>query len=178
MFKKLKLKNKKNQNHKTGFTIIEIITVIMIIAVGMTGVLSLIVQNVRNQSINKNTFIAYQLAQEGVELIREVRDTNWRNGRAWDSRLSSGIYYMDYTDTAPNDAIPLMPGAGRLKLGTNGFYESNPSTDNLVEGNFYRIIAINFNSDNSKMLVNSNIYWIERGGMHNYTLQAELYNWK
>jgi len=168
----------KNLKAKAGFTMIEVITVLLVISIGMTGVLSLIVQNIRNQSVNKNTLIAYQLAQEGIELVREVRDTNWRSLHTWNLNLGSGTYYMDYTNTAPR-AASVVPGSGRLKQDIDGFYINDPSTS-LLEGNFARIISITYpDAGNPElMVVKSNVYWIERGGQHSYTLEAELYDWK
>ncbi len=103
----------------------------------MIGVLSLIEQNIKSQSLNKNTLIAYQLAQEGVELIRQVRDTNWRTERNWNENLAVGNYYMDYTDTAPHSAAN--KNDGNLKQDSSGMYLNNPSS--TIPGTiFYRII--------------------------------------
>ena len=175
MLKNIRLKNIKD---KSGFTMVEVVTVILVISIGMTGILSLIVQNIRSQSINKNTLVAYQLAQEGIELVREVRDTNWRGGITWNQGIGNGTYYMDYTDAAPISAT-FVPGSGKLKQDINNFYIKDPE-QNFVEGSFYRIISINYpdNTNPEMMLVKSNVYWIESGGQHSYTLEAELYNWK
>ena len=175
MFNKLGVKKIKD---KSGFTLIEVVTVLLIVSIGMTGILSLIVQNIRNQSINKNTLIAYQLAQEGIELVRSTRDTNWRNGNDWKINLAAGTYYTDYSLASLLPATNV-PGSGKLSLSNDNYYVSSPDLK-FVPGSFYRIISITYPdaANQEKMLVKSNIYWLENGGQHTYSLEAELYNWK
>lgn len=169
MLKKLR---KENKIEKRGFTLIEVITVLLVISLGMIGVLSLIVQNIQSQSLNKNTLIAYQLAQEGVELIRQVRDTNWRESLDWRENLSSGKYYMDYISTMPHQASD--QGSGNLAQDLNGMYVSNPGAT-LGKG-FSRIIALEDSGEG--MLVNSSIFWSDHGRSYVYSLDTILYDWR
>jgi prepilin-type N-terminal cleavage/methylation domain-containing protein len=160
-------------NEKAGFTLVEIITVLLIISLGMVGVLSLIVQNIQSQSLNKNTLIAFQLAQEGVEMIRDVRDTNWRNARPWRTSLFSGNYYMDYTDIVPQ--IAPTSAYGNLKQDANGMYKDNPYP--LTPGTSYsRIITLADNAPGMRVTVN--VYWIDHGKNYSYSLDALLYDWR
>ncbi len=159
--------------NKKSFTLIEVIAVLLVISLGMVGILSLIVQNIQSQSLNKNTLIAYQLAQEGVELIRMVRDNNWRGARDWKEGLDNGEYYMDYTDTAPHSASS--QASGNLKQDANGMYQNNPNY--LVPGtNFSRIIAIQ--SLAGGKLVTADIFWNDHGHNYVYSLEAGLYDWR
>ncbi|MFZ4631737.1 MAG: type IV pilus modification PilV family protein [Patescibacteria group bacterium] len=181
MLRKFFIKNKKNNLacNKSAFTLVEVITVLLVISIGMTGVMSLIVQNIKSQSINKNTLVAYQLAQEGIELIRKVRDTNWLTGTGagkWKKNLSAGNYYMDYESTIPVSATT--KASGRLSQDDDGMYYSDPISD-LPEGFFSRIINISYpNGSDKNMLVRSNVYWTDRGKNYSYSLEAELYDWK
>lgn len=162
------------KKNKKGFTLIEVITILFVISLGMIGVLSLIVQNVQSQSLNKDTLIAYQLAQEGVELIRQVRDTNWREGRDWNANLAVGDYYMDYTDLTPNPAPT--KSYGNLRQDADGMYLNNPLFVFSSGTNFYRIISIQ--TRDTGMLVVCNVYWSDHGRNYIYTLEAALYNWR
>ena len=164
---------RKNKTDKKGFTLIEVITILLVVSLGMIGVLSLIVQNIQSQSLNKNTLIAYQLAQEGVELIRQVRDTNWREGNDWDDNLHDGKYYMDYTDTIPTHAYS--QASGNLAQDSGGMYQSNPS--GTVSGTtFSRIISLD--KKEHGILVISSIYWTDHGRNYVYSLEAMLYDWR
>jgi len=161
---------------KKAFTLIEIITVLLVISIGMVGVLSLIVQNIQSQVINKDTLVAYQLAQEGVEMIRDVRDTNWRNSLPWRTQLLDGSYYMDFSNTAPQLAPASDKMYGNLKQDASGFYYNNPYP--LPTGSlFSRIITLSTQGDTG-MLVKSNVYWTEHGKNYVYTIEAQLYDWE
>ncbi len=165
--------NWQQKKNKKGFTLIEVITILFVISLGMIGVLSLIVQNIQSQSLNKDTLIAYQLAQEGVELIRQVRDTNWREGRAWNTNLAVGNYYMDYTDLTPNPAPT--KNYGNLRQDNEGMYLNNPLFVISPGTNFYRVITIQ--DRGTGILVVSNVYWSDHGRNYVYVLEAALYNW-
>lgn len=66
-----------------GQTLIEVITALAVIAIGLVSVLSLATTNVRNQGIGLSRLIANNLAREGIEVARNIRDTNWLGGEAW-----------------------------------------------------------------------------------------------
>ncbi len=181
MGKKYFLKLKKNYffSDKPAFSMIEIITILLVVSIGMTGLMSLIVQNIQSQSINKKTLIAYQLAQEGVELIRQVRDSNWRSRvgiDSWKTNLAAGEYYMDYTNNLPVPAEGV--SSGKLSQDADGMYYSNPG-GSLTENDFARIITIDYpDSLTGKMKLNSTVYWADGGKKSFYTIEAELYDWR
>lgn len=169
-------KTKYKTDNRPGFTLIEVITVLLVVSLGMVGVLSLITQNIQSQSLNKDTLIAYQLAQEGIEMIRGVRDTNWRNGRSWRTNLASGDYYMDYLDFTPHPAV--VRADGNLNQDSLGFYynaSSNPSLP-LPANYFSRIISLTDASDGG-LVVRANIYWTDHGRDYVYSLETLLYDW-
>jgi prepilin-type N-terminal cleavage/methylation domain-containing protein len=79
----------KIQNHRQGFTLIEMLVVVFVVGMGLIGALSFFSLNIGNQAENKNELIAAGLAQEGVELVRNIRDYNLLNGYSWDQGLSN-----------------------------------------------------------------------------------------
>lgn len=73
-----------------SFTIVEIMVAMTIFGLIMGGSIVLIQQTVRMTTYAKNKLIAYYLGQEGIELIRSMRDDNWLKQRAdgttaWDA---------------------------------------------------------------------------------------------
>jgi Tfp pilus assembly protein PilV len=83
-----------NSNNKS-FTILEVILAIFILTVAVFASFSLIQQTVVGVSLNQSKLIAYYLGQEGIENIRNIRDTNWLNDRAWDQGISSKVETID-----------------------------------------------------------------------------------
>jgi Tfp pilus assembly protein PilV len=165
------LKRKKINKHKKGFTLIEITVILFIISVGLIGVLSLVIQNIQSQVINKNNIIAYQLAQEGIELVRKTRDTNWKNGVSWNLGLADGSYYMDYLDDEPT----LITGASDSELhrDMNNFYVHGGGVE---QTNFSRTIEIT-NIDAKSMSVKAIVVWKSKNNTSDYEVETILYDW-
>ncbi|MEK9147916.1 MAG: type II secretion system protein, partial [Patescibacteria group bacterium] len=59
-----------------GFTILETVVAIVVILGAVTGPFVLATRGILSSSASKNKIIAANLAQEGIELIRAVRDNN------------------------------------------------------------------------------------------------------
>ncbi len=175
-------KNKKNgftQHHffqksgksSAGFTLLEIIVVVFIIAMGLVGVLSLIIQNVQVQYVNKNNLIASQLAQECLELVRNIRDNNWLAGNDWDNGLAPGNYIVDYTGSL-NGVAGI--SEAKLQLIDTGFYWHDPGDPDTI---FSRLITI---TQPSSELSNISclVQWSEKSGVKEYVVDTILYDWR
>lgn len=68
-----------SSNHK-GFSFAETIISVFIFTVGLLAAIQLISSGLEQSINSKNQIIAGELAQEGVELIRNIRDNNWASG--------------------------------------------------------------------------------------------------
>jgi len=73
-----------------GFTLIEVVVAIFVLIVGVVGVFTAIQNITFSSQINSSKLTAAYLAQEGIELVRNKRDSNWLAGETWDSDLPSG----------------------------------------------------------------------------------------
>lgn len=157
--------------NKKGFTLLELIVCVFIISLGLVGVLSLVVQNVRAQYLNKNVLIASQLAQEGLELTRNIRDTNWlSSGSSWNDGLTTGNYKIDYSN-----GLSAVSGINEAKLYINasGFYDHvNTGTATI----FKRLITTVEGANT--ITITCLIEWEERNATHKYSAQTILYNWR
>lgn len=169
--KRIKTKN----GFKGGFSLVEILTVLFIVSLGLVGVLSLIIQNIQSQSYNKNNLIAYQLAQEGIELIRKVRDSNWKAEASFDTDLAPGYYYMDYLDSVPQDASSNPALLTVLKQDEQGFY-FHDSLSSATSSGFSRLITIQGTSDYLQVI--SQVSWIDHSRNYTYDLETRLYDWR
>lgn len=77
---KYKTMNKKFQKRtlkEKGFSIAEVILSVFILSVGLTAVVALVSSSMRSSFGNRDVIIASQLAQEGVELVRNIRDNDF-----------------------------------------------------------------------------------------------------
>ena len=163
-----------------GFGILEVVVATGIITVGLVAVISFITQSYYVSQVNKNKFAATMLAQEGIELTRNVRDSNWVGGFSWNQNIVGDGTYRIEMDTGGNVNIVNVNGIddvlSRLKI-NNGLYQYSSGTDTI----FYRLITA---ANTATCLaadclqVTSEVKWSERGLTKNYTITVELYNWK
>jgi len=98
---KHKIQNPKSKRHflnfelcafcfprERGFTFVETLVAIAILLLGVVAPLALTYQSLAASRIARNQITATFLAEEGIEYVRAVRDSNTLNGSAWLSGLS------------------------------------------------------------------------------------------
>ena len=85
----MKIKYKNNQN---GQSLMELIVAIGVIVAGVLGILTLIIATILAGKEGSNRIIAINLAREGIEIVRSIRDGNSVDtaGSAWDDGLNGG----------------------------------------------------------------------------------------
>jgi prepilin-type N-terminal cleavage/methylation domain-containing protein len=66
-----------------GFTLVETMVAISLLAVALVGPYVAVQNAVQGSYVARDQLIASQLAQEGVEYVRGVRDNNYHHGRSW-----------------------------------------------------------------------------------------------
>ncbi len=134
------------KTNQKGQSLIEMMVALFILVAALTATIVLIVTSINagRQSINK--LIATSLAREGIEVVRNIRDSNWidPNDSApdWDDGL------VDTTSTA----IPVIDGSGVIALNfdVNDFTVIKLSDNQYVQDTtagtdtqFYRLLYIN-----------------------------------
>ena len=165
-----------NRNTKNrGFSLIEVVVSATIFIVAMLGVTALISLNIVNAALLRNRLIAANLAQEGIEIVRNIRDNNFLAPEdppvPWDQNLNNGDWRVAY------DSQTLLSWNNQpLRFhSSSGLFDYNPSGG---EGSIFRR-TINIQRINSNEIrVTSTTRWEERG--RNFFLEAEhhLFNWK
>ena len=144
----------KIQNSHQGFTLIEMLVVIVVVAIGLVGALSFFNVNINNQNETKNELIAANLAQEGADLVRNIRDYNLLNSSAplnlkWYSNL-----YDNTAHTSSCSAVDFNSLAGSSHKCSNAgsavYVDANSRYNQSSSGNktdFTRTILIEPSGD-------------------------------
>ncbi len=137
---------------RSGQTLVELIAAAFVLAVGLVGVLALTTANVRNQTIGTIRLTASQLAREGVELARNIRDTNWIQVKEWDEGLKGATPCAVIADTSDqfHTQFRFVPCVDELYLDPFAIYRlddrlvqlQNPPPD-AVKSEYYRKITLN-----------------------------------
>jgi len=98
---------------RKGFTLLEVIIAVFIMVVGTGAAFALIQQTLSATPVIKDKLIAAYLAQEGIEIIRNMRDSAWLASRGdpnvkWDDYIPEGDWQADYTaDRLENNTTAL-----------------------------------------------------------------------
>lgn len=88
------------QSSHRGQTLLELLTALFVLGLVLVGALALTNSNFRLEGIGSSRLVATNLAREGVELARSIRDSNWLAGRAFDDGLSDADHCAGITGTA------------------------------------------------------------------------------
>lgn len=160
---------------KNSFTLLEAIFAISILVLTMGGSFALISRLLSFSPQTQSKLVASYLAQEGMEIVRNIRDNNWLNpsNPSWnqglgDCGLPSCEYEADYT----NPSLSVW-GDHYLNIDANGLYSYNPGT----QTKFKRKITIS-DSGADKMALNVEVFWEEKGTTQSVKIMENLYNWR
>lgn len=137
-----------NVRKNKGFSFVEVMVSVFLVSVGLLAALSLLTKGLSETMDSRNQLIASLLAQEGVELVRSVRDTNWANGRDSFIGIPNGTYAIDYKLTGFDSSKK------QLKLDSDGFYQGDAGTPTK----FFRKIDLSEPIPNQKT-VRSIVAW-------------------
>ena len=86
-------------NQKLAFSIIEVLIAIFIFALGITSIYMLINSSIKANNYNKNQIIAVNLVREELELIRNIRDSNYKSFNVWNKKNPEGVNSTNYLDS-------------------------------------------------------------------------------
>lgn len=74
---------------KKGFSLIEVMVAMAVIVLVVFSATQLLVSIIRSNTSNINTLVAYGLAQEGLEAVRNIRDSDWLLGATFQGDIKT-----------------------------------------------------------------------------------------
>jgi len=157
------------KKNESGFSLLGVIAAFFIITVGMVGILGLANTTIKGSSLSKMRLIASGLAQEGIEVVRNMRsDTDWT---VWHAGVSSGDYIIQYDSSSlvifPEIEIPLKFNP------SNGLYQYDSGNNSP----FYRKVSLTKVSNNEAKIV-VEIKWQIKEQWHYLTVEDKIWNWR
>ena len=66
----------RNNKVRRGFSLIEVLVTLLVLTISITGVTFLMTKNIADVQNSKNQIIVSMLAQEGIELVRNLKDND------------------------------------------------------------------------------------------------------
>ncbi|MCD6148094.1 prepilin-type N-terminal cleavage/methylation domain-containing protein [bacterium] len=161
-----------NKNKKRGFSLIELMVAIFFVSVALPGILLAISKTIAGTEDSTLRLRAIYLAQEGIEIVRNIRDTEWLKGATSTALETAGNYEADY------ESVSLSPFSSRfLKIDNDGFYQYSTGATTP----FKRKITIDKTDDldgdgeADRERVTVEVSWTKRG-THSVKVQEYLYD--
>lgn len=185
-----------------GQTLLELLTALFVLGLVLVGALALTSSNFRLESIGSSRLVATNLAREGIELARGIRDSNWLKGQAFNAGLSNAKhcsviarddarFFVDHFSF--QDCADVFDSSFQLFQTADGRYESDPASGTGVER--YRLIrldpiCLNGNVETVQtessceagsdigVAVNSQVGWYQAGQKMTVSLTEHIYDWE
>lgn len=194
-----------NNKLQIGQSLIEMVIAIAIILTGLIGAVALTISNLTGVGEAGTRVVASNLAREGIDVVRNIRDTNWLKNLDWDNGLYSGSDFTAiavFNPTTYEWSLNFNPNsvsdsAAKLYRQNNNLYIQDINPSEGVQTLYSRLITLHpicFNSltkietisggpcgaEEIKIgiKVKVEVAWTESGRSHLITLEDRFYNWK
>lgn len=190
----MQLKTKEKKDLRVGFTLLETLVAISILTVSIAGAFSVAQNGLSSTIIARDQIIAFQLAQEAIEFVKNVRDNNTYEGEHWLANLrtackeESGNVGCKINVRAPNLNLAIQPcgnlGSCKVFKDTDGFYIQSNAIGGLTSTVFTRVIKLEpvpvtttlSNSRQAKIIVTMS--WTKGLTTKTFTVTEYIFDWQ
>jgi len=161
--------NSKNKS----FTLLEMLISVAIIVIGALGVFSAVAKYTTLTQRERNSLVAAYLCQEGIETVKNVRDTNWiESAASWKDGLTicSAGCQIDFNDSffsaySSTDYLSIDSSTGLYQ------YKSSPTASEITF--FSRKITI-IEVGDDELDIQVDVFWPS----HVMSVKENIYNWR
>ncbi len=144
-----------------AFSIPEVLLSMFVLSIGLVTIVAVMAGSLRHSYDTSELIVATGLAQEGVELIRNARDSGFTlgSGRGFDYFSDTNKYcraQYNSSQTANINCAATPDPASRYYLQYNGamYYHFNATKER-----YSRFIYVDYDATNKTALVRSFVYW-------------------
>lgn len=194
------------KNTKKATSIVEAIIVLLIIVTWITWLYNIFNESTKLSNTTKNRIEAIEIAREGIEAMKNIRDTNWLIygsdtincfntlnyepncvwwwwTKIWDNKSykiyqnkSDFKWYLDEKSTWSFSNITYRDNF-RVYKDSDWYYTQSGSIDKTI---FTREIKVSYSGGNDLMDVKSVVHWTDssKKGSHKVELDSLISNWK
>ncbi len=192
---------------KSGFTLLETVIALAVITAAVVGPVYLITKGLFSSALSKNKLVASNLAQEGIETVRAVRENNiicnfliadpstpWSwvtdsigsgslvgSGRIVDAVQTDSITCNGKTLSNPQIRNTADCANTPLKLDAGDKYNYGSGSNTV----FKRCVSITQPGSDEGPIPKADIadlditvYWNEKGLTKNFNVKERIYNWR
>lgn len=143
--------------HQKGQGLMEVIVAIGVIVAGILATVTLIISSVRAGRVAADRLTAMNLAREGIEIVRNMRDSNWMTpSEVWNEGFNDGLPWSG------EDAVPVISSVVDLPITLDFVPSDFNSTSSCGAGCTFRYSLIYQHSD-GRFLQGDRINWASLG---------------
>jgi len=157
-----------------GFTLLETIIALGILSFVMMGPLTLSSKSLSTATSAQNQTTAFFLAEEGLELVRNIRDNNNASNR-WlgleDCITTNGCYIDAFVGNVSGCGVSCPP----LKYDTNDWHYNYSSGDDYIFTRKISMVEVSL-GDETEYSVISTVSWQDKNGEKSVSLQTNLFD--
>ncbi|TSC91785.1 MAG: hypothetical protein CEN90_249 [Parcubacteria group bacterium Licking1014_17] len=158
----------------------EVLVASFVISTVLAGTFSIFSMN-RNIALRtRHSFIASGLAQEGIEVVRNLRDSDWIAGRDFGSfgssqRVIDGNYTVAWSSQELTPLAASEESALYLNRSLNAYVHNSGNSDKTI---YNREVSITTGTSGSEKIVIVTVWWLEKSD-NRMEIRAEehLYDW-
>jgi Tfp pilus assembly protein PilV len=152
---------------RRGFMLPDVMIAVFVTATALVAIMTAILPAFRLEIYKRDEIIATGLAQEGIELVRNVRDNNWKNGvSAFAGSFPNGATCVDYKGVSAGCS-----GGDNLYRDAVGLYSRTVNGSSK----FHRTVTVATGSDTAT--VTSVVTWPSGTSTGTVTLTDTLTAW-
>ena len=160
-----------------GFSLLEVIFALFIVSIALLGILTLTTYVGSAGGASSSKLVAASLAQEGIEVVKNIRDLNF-DASGWNN------WYDSISETATNYIVQYDDDDLRSFSDTPLRYDSVSGLYGYDAGSdtpYKRVISLTKNpggSDANEIKVSVQITWSENSRSYSLIAEDRLWNWR
>ncbi|MEK7067452.1 MAG: prepilin-type N-terminal cleavage/methylation domain-containing protein [Patescibacteria group bacterium] len=171
---------------KAGFSLVEVLIAIFVLTFALLGTLSIIEAVTTAGRVSSTQLTAANLAQEGIELVRNFRDESIASSLtgSWDewydlfgvgATTCYSIQYNTATINFPASSISCASDAPALNYDSaTGLYGSAGAPPPYSYKRKIRLTRVS----TDEIKIEALMTWSEKGRSHSLTVEDRLWNWR
>lgn len=160
------------QQYNKGFTMVEALVAVAIFSFSLTAIIFVSGRSISDVNISKNRLAATYLGQEGIEMIRNFRDTNVITDPV--AGFESFVLVLDNAECTTSSGCNV--NASDFPTSSSSFVAcSNISACNVLNTNFTRIIKVT-KINTSLIKVTSTVTWSKDKIQNTVSMTENLFN--
>lgn len=173
-----------NRKKNAGMTLVETLMALFILSITITSAYAVILANLASANAVKNSFIASGLAQEGIEVARNLRDSDWLDSPAREfgsfgdpsgAPIADGTYCVEWNSTqllsSGCDATLFRSATGMYSYDDSGTLTPFTRAITITHGPVLPTGGV------AEVIVTVTVSWDERQNSKQLSAEEHLFNW-